>query len=128
MADALFDTTVFIDYHNGDLPAASIVQPVLDGDATAAYSPVSTFEIWLGLAGHREETVFKALFQVMEEAQLNSDAASLAATWLRGTSPRRAGATFRDALIAATAEIRGEVIVTRNLRDFERFGVRVQPY
>jgi hypothetical protein len=30
-----------------------------------------------------------------------------------------------DALIAATALVHGLVVVTRNVRDFERFGVQI---
>lgn len=52
----------------------------------------------------------------------------LAAGWLRGLSPRRAEAMFRDALIAATASERGEVVITRNVKDFQRLGVNVQAY
>jgi len=35
---------------------------------------------------------------------------------------------FRDALIAATANERGEAIYTRNVRDFERLSIDVRTY
>jgi predicted nucleic acid-binding protein len=36
---------------------------------------------------------------------------------------RRANSLNEDAMIAATAEMHGPVVVTRNVRDFEQFGV-----
>jgi predicted nucleic acid-binding protein len=51
-----------------------------------------------------------------------------AAYWLRGTGERPREDLIRDALIAATAAARGEVIYTRNVRDFQRFYARVKVY
>jgi predicted nucleic acid-binding protein len=128
MADALFDTTVFIDYYNGDLGARSIVEDVLGGVSTAAYSPISTLEVWLGLSSHQDEVAIRGILSACEHAPLTDESAIQAAVWLKGTSPRRAETMFRDVLIAATALERGEVVVTRNVKDFERFGINVQSY
>lgn len=128
MADALFDTTVFIDFYNGDPGAESVLRPVLDRAATASYSPVSTFEIWLGLSDPFEHIAFSGLLAGLQHAPLTDTTAMIAAGWMRGVSPRRAESIFRDALIAATAQERGETIVTRNTRDFARFNVKVRSY
>jgi predicted nucleic acid-binding protein len=128
MADALFDTTVFIDYYEGDLSARQLVDAILDGQATATYSPISTLEVWLGLTNHEDEMAMTFVLSTMKEVPLTDAAAIRAAMWLRGMSPRRAETMFRDALIAATAFERGEVVVTRNVKDFQRFSVDVQPY
>ena len=42
---------------------------------------------------------------------------------------RRSPASIEDAMIAATARVHGLQVVTRNVRDFKEFGVRVMnPY
>ena len=42
---------------------------------------------------------------------------------------RRSPALIEDAMIAATARVHGLQVVTRNVRDFKEFGVRVMnPY
>jgi len=128
MADVLFDTTVLIDYYNGDPAAQSLVELVMAGEATASVSPVTTFEIWLGIEDHDEEVAFRALMNSLEPAPLTEEMARIAAVWLRGLSPRRAENLFRDALIATTASSRKETVVTRNIGDFQRFGIDVQPY
>jgi predicted nucleic acid-binding protein len=128
MADALFDTTVFIDYYEGDPSARELVDAVLDGRTAAAYSPISTLEVWLGLTNHEDEMAMTFILGSMKEVPLTDAAAITAATWLRGMSPRRAETMFRDALIAATARERGEVVVTRNVKDFQRFDVDVKAY
>ena len=128
MADALFDTTVFINYFNGDPAARDLLHPVLAGATTAAVSAVSWFEIWLGLRDHEEQMDFQGILGACEQAPLTNDVACLAAEWLRGISPRRAEALFRDALIGANAAERGEPVVTRNTTDFNRFGVNVRSY
>lgn len=128
MADAVLDTTVFIDYFNGHPGARKIVGDVLTGRKTGAYSPITVLELWVGLASHEDEVSMQALLSSLEHAPLSDGAARAAAIWLRGTSPRRTESMYRDALIAATAKERGEPVVTRNVRDFGRFGIDVQPY
>ncbi len=122
------DTTVLVDFFDGDAGARAIIEPILDGDTSAAYSPITTFEIWFGLSSPEEQVRFSAILNALEFAPLSDAAARVAATWLKGTSPRRAEALFRDALIAATARERGETIITGNVRDFARFNVAVRPY
>ena len=128
MADALFDTTVFIDYYRGDENARSLVEGVLEGSLTAFYSALTAFEIWIGVGTHEEEIDYLAVLDSLEEVPLNASMARAAATWLRALPPGQSEALFRDALIAATASQRGEPIYTRNVRDFTRFYSNVQTY
>jgi predicted nucleic acid-binding protein len=128
MADALFDTTVFIDYYRGDVGAQDLVNAVLDGRLAVSYSALTGFEIWLGVTTHEEEIDFLAVLDLFEEAPLGASAAMLAASWLRERTGRQSEALIRDALIAATAAERREAIYTRNVRDFRRFYADVQTY
>jgi predicted nucleic acid-binding protein len=128
VADRLFDTTFFIDFYHGDAAAVQVMREILSGEFSGSYSPVSVFEVWLGLSDHEEEITFRGIFGAFESAPLTDEASRTAAIWLRGVSPRRAEIVFRDAMIAATAATRSETIVTRNVKDFERFGVDVETY
>jgi predicted nucleic acid-binding protein len=127
MADALFDTTVFIDYSRGDAAAGRLVDPVLIGTTTASYSPVTVFELWVGIS-RDEELVFRALMALMEEAVFDAEMASQAAEWLRLLPLPMQENLIRDAFIAATAKLREEPVYTRNVRDFARFYANVQSY
>jgi predicted nucleic acid-binding protein len=128
MADALFDTTLFVGYLNGDEAAGRLVGSVVWGDASGSYSSITTFEVWLGTRVPEDEVALDSILEHFEAAPLSYAAAKQAAVWLRGTSPRQSEALFRDALIAATAQERGEPLVTRNAKDFQRFGIDVQAY
>lgn len=134
MADALFDTTVFIDYYHeaderrGDESARSLVEAVPEGSLTACYSALTAFEIWIGLGRHEEEIDYLAVLDSLEEVPLNASMARGAATWLRALPPGQSEALFRDALIAATAAERAETLYTRNVRDFTRFYPDVRRY
>ena len=68
MADALFDTTVFIDAYNGHQGAEHLVQQVITGARTASVSPISVFELWLRSMTRREEMRHRALLALLEEA------------------------------------------------------------
>jgi len=53
----------------------------------------------------------------------------LASKRLRARATHLGGALIEDAMIAATARVHGLQVVTRNVRDFKEFGVRVMnPY
>ena len=129
MADALFDTTVFVDYRRGDTAAQALIQPILDGLSTASFSPITVAELWQGkMTDRKEELEYTALLTVMEEAPLGSNSARVAGYKLRDCSYNQKADLFADALIAATAEERGEPIYTRNYKDFARFYSNVKRY
>jgi predicted nucleic acid-binding protein len=128
LADVFFDTTVFIDYYRGDAGAKDLIDAVIDGSLTASYSSLTSFEIWIGIDNREEEIDFLAMLSQCEEAPLTAAMARTAAIRLKGFNPRRAEGLFRDALIAATANERGETIYTRNVRDFERLSIDVRTY
>jgi predicted nucleic acid-binding protein len=50
--------------------------------------------------------------------------AAIAREWGR-LMERKSKALFEDAMIAATARIHGLIVVTRNVEDFKKFGVRI---
>ena len=130
MADALLDTTFFIDLRKTTRTGADeIFEAAVGGAFSGSYSAVTVYEVWVGQQMTREEEVFYlSVFGAFEEVPFSSEAAKLAGTWLRGMARTTAENRVRDAMIAATASIRRERVCTANIRDFLRFGVEVQTY
>ncbi len=129
MADALLDTTFFIDLHRGDAGARRLWERLRGGDLTGSFSTITAFELWVGShVSESEEDFYDALFFLLDAAARTLSAATQAGLWLRGLPERVSESLVRDALIAATAAERSEVIYTRNVRDFQRFYTNVRKY
>ncbi|MGH7024300.1 MAG: type II toxin-antitoxin system VapC family toxin [Caulobacteraceae bacterium] len=102
----------------------------LDGveDESLHLSAVTIGEIQAGIEITREQDLEKAaeieawLEQVAETFNvLNMDSRAFR-SWAR-LMHRRSGHLIEDAMIAATASVHNLTVVTRNVRDFEQFGV-----
>ena len=126
----LYDTCVFIDYWAGDSSALSLIESARKQPRTVSYSPISVTEIWqFPDLGRQEEIEFVALAQyILHEAQLSTPVAMRAGQWLRAYSRSARRRLAADALIAATAEVRGDRIRTRNERDISKFYSNIQTY
>jgi predicted nucleic acid-binding protein len=129
VADALFDTTFFIDLRRGD-PDARRLWNLVEADVmTAPYSVITVFELWISRGITRsEEILYEGALRVLERAELSNGAAIQAAVWVKEIPATVPEAISRDAMIAATAYERGEPVYTRNVRDMQRFGARVVAY
>jgi len=125
VADALLDTTFFIDIRRGDNDASTVWNSIVSGRMAASYCALSAFELWIASGmSHAEEVFCEFAFTFLEEVPVTRGAATQAAIWLRGLKTPYPEALARDALIAAVARERDEPIYTRNVRDFQRFPVR----
>jgi predicted nucleic acid-binding protein len=125
----MLDTAFLIDLRRGNnAGAADFWKGIELGSHTGSYSAVTVYELWVGRMFSREEEVFyQAAFALLDEAPVTSGTAQIAGKTLRDAS-ERTEKLFRDALIAASALERNETVVTRNVRDFEELGARVQSY
>jgi predicted nucleic acid-binding protein len=91
-------------------------------------SAVTIGEIQSGIEITREQDEAKAteieewLKQVAETYNVISMTAQAFRSWAR-LMHRRPDNLIEDAMIAATAEVHNLIVVTRNVRDFEDFGV-----
>lgn len=143
MADYLFDTTVFIDYHGGDPAAKHLIERLLQGSMSASYCALTLAELWIGISTNsneelkrKEEVKYEALFALMESAPISDDDAKLAGLLLGksvGNLDQEARKEFlreflADAIIGAVASRRGEVICTKNKKHFEQFSVEAETY
>lgn len=130
MSDALYDTCVFIDYWRGDVSAKRLIDAVVGKKSTASFSPITAAELWqYSKLGRKEEIEYTALVRYfLDQALLTADAAIQAGQWLRPYSRNRRRRLAADALIAATAQGRGEPIISRNPRDLKLFYQHVEVY
>jgi len=128
VATALLDTSFFIDLRRGDAGALNLWRSIFSGLLTCSYSVVTTFELWVGNVSEEEADFYDGILFFLESVELTEEAAMVAADLLRTLPREQRERLFRDALIAASASIRGETIYTRNLRDFESFNIPTQAY
>jgi predicted nucleic acid-binding protein len=128
VADYMLDTAFFIDLRRNTSGANDFLRTIEAASVSGSYSAVTAYELWVGRGFSREEEVFyQAAFPLLEDASITASAAMSAGATLR-QSGNRTEKLFRDALIAASAQERKEVVVTRNVRDFEGLGAQVQSY
>jgi predicted nucleic acid-binding protein len=129
VADALFDTTFFIDLRRSDPAAEAIWADIRRGDMTGAYSVITVFELWVAQGITRlEELFYEGAFRHLSKVDLTFSVAQAAARLVRGIRSSVPEALWRDALIAASGLERGEPVYTRNVRDMQRFGATVARY
>lgn len=104
------------------------LHPVPDTDLFL--SAVTIGEIQAGVEITREQDAQKAtdiecwLDRVSDTFSIISLDASIFRTWAKFMH-RKSDHLIEDAMIAATAEVNGLTVVTRNVRDFQGFGVKV---
>mgnify|MGYP001975258115 CR=1 FL=1 len=122
MAEMLLDATVFRDYRVGDPGARAIIEQVIEGSRTASISPLTVFELWGGLPmDRRTEMGYAGMLGFLEAAPLSPEAAKVAGVWIASVEPEQRDELARVALIAATAQERGEPVYTRNVEPFSKF-------
>lgn len=126
----LLDTNVVSELRKPK-PHQGVVEWVRNAsDESLFVSVVSVGEIQAGIEITREQDPHKAkeieawLAEVAETYNIVVADAPIFRRWAQ-LMHRRPDHHLEDALIAATALVRGMTVVTRNVGDFEPFGVRV---
>ena len=117
---AVFDSDVLIDYLQG-VPEA---RAELARYRRPLYSIISLMELLAGARTAAERTAAEALLASLGRVDL-SEAVARQAVTLRQTLRLR----LPDAVVLATAEVEGCILVTRNTRDFPADDPRIRfPY
>jgi len=112
----MLDTVALIDYYHGRSGVLPYLDAILDGQATGAFSTITELELWQGIRPGEEER-HEALLSLLERVPLDGAIARRA-----GQLRQMAGLeqlSLPDAAIAASAQLSGRTLLTRNVRDFE---------
>jgi predicted nucleic acid-binding protein len=104
----LFDTCILIDYLRG-IPQA---RTECDRHADRAISVITWMEVLAGATAANEDEIRRFLLN-FQPVPMTSQVAERAVAIRRGKKIK-----LPDAIIQATAEVEGRVLVTRNTRDF----------
>jgi predicted nucleic acid-binding protein len=135
----LLDTCVLIDHLRGHEPAkAWLTEEAAKRDARFIYSVITLTELLSGLSGPsgssgrnadgRQKEAILALLSLMDPIPVSVGIAARAADYVREWGKSR-GVAVPDALIAATAEDVGAVLVTRDATHFPMTDIQVcRPY
>ena len=108
----LLDTDVIIWHLRGHEPTEALLRTIED-EQPLGCSALSAFEVWAG-ARPQEEEPTRRFLEMLDQIPAGSRIALAAAGYWRDF--RRRGVTLgrADALIAATAQVRGLILVTYN--------------
>ena len=121
------DTDVLIDYVNGAEPAASAVAAALRGDELVT-TVITRFELLRGAARARRPGPLRTLVDQLDALPLEAAAADRAAALSRELEERGEPLDRADCLVAGIALVAGEILLTRNRRQFSRVpGLRLAP-
>ena len=124
MSGFAFDANIVIDALSGFLPARAEIQRAVSGGGRAWISRMA----WLEVLSKGDAVIVKGALAFMSHFGIDEMDEEIA---LRSAALRRERPRLKspDAVILASAQTRGRVLVTRNTKDFpaEMPGIRV-PY
>lgn len=115
----LLDSVALIDWFCGRRGVVPYFEEILAGESQGAFSTVSEIELWQGLRPG-EEADHEAMLALLERVPLDRSIARRAGELRRETGLDKL--SLPDAAIAASAELTGRTLITRNARDFEQLG------
>lgn len=130
--DVLLDTSFLIDLMNGDDEAVEKARELERNLVQQRLSSMTLFELYYGIA----RAVDSADERETVEDVLASKPVLPADTAVMKKAGRLSGSLYNDGspigdsdvIIGATADIVDEPVLTRNIDDFDRIGVEVEPY
>jgi len=108
---ALFDSDVLIDFLRGVDAAATEIDRYDD----ACYSVISRMEVMAGAETDEERFAAEMLFESMRRIELSAEVARRAVDLRKTLRPK-----LPDAIVLASADREGCILVTRNTKDFDR--------
>ncbi len=124
MKGLLLDTCVLIDYLRNRPAATDFLHRMQE---RAAVSVITTAELYAGVRDEAEQTRVDAVLTRLLVRDVDLAIARLAGRFRREYRQSH-GVAIPDALIAATAEVHGARLVTRNARHFPMLADLLVPY
>jgi predicted nucleic acid-binding protein len=112
----MLDTVALIDYYHGRPGVLSYLEAILDGKTSGAFSTITELELWQGIRPGEEDR-HEALLALLERVPLDGAIACRAGQLRQKVGLDRL--SLPDAAIAASAELSGCTLLTRNTRDFQ---------
>ena len=129
MADILVDNTLFDDFRKGHGGAENVIDTIIDGEVTAAVSPLTVFHLWNDPELDRHsEIAYSSILRFLKEAPFTVAASKQAGLWIASAKPEERGRLVYFAMVAATAQERGEAICTRNADPYSGFYSNISAY
>jgi hypothetical protein len=115
----LFDTDVLIEHLKGNRQATNLLLEA-SSVGQAACSVLTRFELLAGMRSN-ERSQIRQLLDSLTNLETSVDVATRAGEWARTYRRSHEGISSIDYLIAATAEIHGADLLTRNAKHFPMF-------
>jgi predicted nucleic acid-binding protein len=120
----LIDTDVIIDYLRGQADAVTYIESLTN---PLLISTVTVAELYSGVREGEERTALETFISAFELVPVSEEIAVKGGLYRRGYSKsHKVG--LADALIAATAEVRGATLVTLNTKHFPMLTSVKAPY
>ncbi|MEX2133126.1 MAG: type II toxin-antitoxin system VapC family toxin [Acidimicrobiia bacterium] len=115
----LFDTDVLIEHLKGNEEATALL---LDASSAgqAAISVLTRFELLAGMRSN-ERSQIRQLLDSLPNLEISTEVATRAGELARNYRRSHEGISSIDYLVAATAEIEGLDLITRNVKHFPMF-------
>ena len=123
----LVDTSVLIDHLRGRSEASGVLRTAREHGRRVCGSVVTRTEILGGMRSDERSRTY-ALLDVIEWIPIDIDISDRAGELARTFHRAFPGVDVADFLIAATAELLGAELVTRNVKHFPMVGGLASPY
>ena len=123
---ALVDTSVLIDFLRGSVVAAEIIETE-HRQARLEASEITRLEVLAGMRPH-EEPATQSLLSVLVWHPVDTDISERAGELGRQWLPSHHTIDGADLAIAATADVHGLRLLTRNVKHFPMFAGLASPY
>ena len=124
MATLLIDTDVIIDYLRGQADAVAYLEALAE---TQVLSAITVAELYAGVREGTERTTLNDFITAFEIVPVD-EAIAVRGGLFRRDYGKSHGVGLADALIAATAEMRGTALVTLNQKHFPMLPTVIVPY
>jgi predicted nucleic acid-binding protein len=127
MKTALFDTNILIDYLKGKPEATSLLEQCLEEGQVLTCSLITKVELLSG-ARPGEEQILQNFLEAFERIGLSDQIAEEAGRYM-SMYRKSLGINTADAIIAASALVRGAVLYTLNEKHFPMDDIKmIKPY